>query len=363
MNRSAVHVDNRVMSKRTLVILAMLVAGIKLTAQTSRQPSVPAGVLVGIHRVGGYASPFQRPTPSSLQTVWLDADSAATLALPGLLVPRSSGFWRIGLTSNCSEELHSAPDDAVAQIEIEITDALWSSPIGARPRPDAGDSEWNCLSPDVFCGIDRTTGIYWVWPDFISLSRGGEYGCGAHPDSDYEPEVHRLDDLVSPLTIGTVFGPSAELRLRDAYERAKRAYLSRHQDGCEDPDPFSPTAWHIERQRGRWLLQGWADTDRLCEVGIDYSVDINFDRITGSRSGQRPLPRSLPDVKDAFTSGDGRKVLLIRDHEVALARRETPGRPIATFPLSTGDSVVMAEWAYGRNVAKWRDQMRKLAAP
>jgi hypothetical protein len=294
--------------------------------------------------------------------VWLDADGSATPALPRLLIPRSSGFWWLGLTSTCSEQAREGLDDNVVQIEIEIRDVLWSTPIGVRPTPDAHDEQWNCGSADVFCSNDFGTGIYWVWPDFISISTGLESGCGAHPSGDYRPEMHRVDDLQTPKTVGAVFGPSAETRLRSAYQRAKLEYRSRHRDdGCEDPDAFSPTAWHVERQRGRWLLEGWADTHRLCEVGINYSADVDFSRITASRVRERPLSKSVSGLKDAIASADGRWILLIRQEEVALSLREAADKPVATAPLSIGDTVVMVEWSHGPNVARWREQVRKLA--
>jgi hypothetical protein len=363
MDSCTVGVDNLVMTTRTLAILAVLAAGLELEAQTSTQRSAPVGVLIGIHKLGNEFTPGP-PIPASLRTVWLDTEGSATPALPRLLVPRSSGFWWLGLTSTCSEQPHRRYDDTLAGVETESSDALWASPTVVGPIPEAHDAAWNCRSADVFCGTHFETGIYWVWPDFISMNRGRESGCGAHPDGIFGPEVHRLDDLETPLTVGAVFGAPAEARLRRAYERAKLEYRSRHRDdGCEDPDVFSPTAWHIERQGGRWLLEGWAGTHRLCEVGIDYSADVDFSRVTGSKAPQRPLSTSVSGMKDAVASADGRWSLLIGKDEIALSPREAPDKPIAKAPLSIADSVVLVEWAHGRNVARWRDRVRKLAAP
>ena len=201
-----------------------------------------------------------------------------------------------------------------------------------------------------------------MWPDFISLNKGSESSCGAHPDGDYRPAVHRLNDLETPLSFGAVFGASAEARLRSAYKREKREYRSRHARECEEPDSFSPTAWHVERQDGRWLLEGWAGAHRMCEVGISYTADIDVSRVTGSRAPARVLPKPISGVQDAIVSADERWLLRIRQNEVALSPRETPERPVARAPLTGGDSVVMAEWARGANVSGWRDQVRTLAA-
>jgi hypothetical protein len=350
------------MTMRPLVILAVLIAGLELDAQTSTQRSAPVGVLVGIHNIGNDFRPGP-PAPASLRTVWLDTAGSPTPVLSRLLVPRSSGFWWLDLTSACSEQPHALFDGTVAGVEIEISEALWASPTAVRPIPEAADAAWNCRSADVYCSSSFGPLIYWVWPDFISMNKGGESGCGAYPSGTFRPEVHRLDDLETPLTVGAVFGVPAEARLRKAYEQAKADFRSRHTDECEGPAIFSPTAWHIERQGGAWLLEGWADTHRLCEVGIDYSTAVDFSRVTGSKAPQRRLSTSVPRLKDAVASGDGRWILLIGEDQVALSPRDAPDKPIARAPLSITDSVVMVEWAQGRNVARWRDQVRKLAEP
>jgi len=362
MDLYPLRVDNRVMTTRVLVIVAVLVAGVELGAQRSPQVVAPVGVLVGIHKPGDHDSVSARPVPSSVRTIWLDTDRTATPVLPRLLVPRSSGFWWLGMISTCSEQPREGLDDAVIGVEVEISEVVWSSPTGVRPIPEVPD-EWNCRSAEVSCYTHYGTDIYWVWPDFISMSSVSESGCGAHPDATYVPEVHQLNDLDAPLTIGAVFGRSAEARVQRAYERAKREYRSRHREHCDDPNVFSPSAWHIERRAGRWLLEGWADTHRLCEGGIDYSADVDFSRITGSGVRERPVSRRVSGVKDAIASADGQWTLLIGEDEVALSPREAPNKPIATAPLSVGDSVVMAEWAMGSSVARWREQVRKLATP
>ena len=140
----------------------------------------------------------------------------------------------------------------------------------------------------------------------------------------------------------------------------KGEYRSRHPDGCDEPDAFSPTAWHIERRDGRWLLEGWAGTHRMCEVGISYTADIDVSPVTGSRARAR-LSGSMAALEDAIVSPDGRWILRIRRNEVALSPREAPERTVASAALTRGDSVVMAEWAQGGSVARWRDQMRALA--
>ncbi len=349
------------MSVRILLIFGLLAAGLELEAQTATKRSLPAGVLVGIQRPGRHDELEPGPpTPATLRTVWLDTGGTATRALPRLLVPRSSGFWWLGLTSTCSEQPH---DLIGADIEIDINDALWASPID-RPMPEAPAAAWDCRSTKVDCATEDETYLHWVWPDFVSMERGGESTCGLRRGDSFEPAVHRLDDLEAPLTVATVLGAPAEARLRGAYDREKLEYRSRHHnDSCGDPDDFSPASWRIVRDEGRWLLDGLAYTNRNCELGIVYSADADVSRVTGSTALQRPPSTSAASMKDAFPSVDERWLLLVGEDEIVLAPRQTPDQPIAKALLSMGDHVVMVEWAVGRNVARWRDQVRKLSEP
>lgn len=105
------------LTTRTLLIVAVLGAGFGLEAQTSTQGAASVGVLVGIHKRGHDFAPGA-PVPASLRTVWLETDDSATRALPRLLVPRSSGFWWVGLTNTCSER---RPQTRRSQCGVELS--------------------------------------------------------------------------------------------------------------------------------------------------------------------------------------------------------------------------------------------------
>jgi hypothetical protein len=186
----------------------------------------------------------------------------------------------------------------------------------------------------------------------ISLDRGGEGSCGAHPDGYHEYSVHTIDDLSRRLPLGAVLGDAAGRRFQRAFDRAKLELAAEpDRKECSEKAMFSPSSWHLTRKDDHWRIAGWSETHRMCGVGIDYTIDADLTRFT------RGQPRA-----DALSSPDGRWVLRITADAVLLSPRGAPDRPVARVPLSEQDSVVMVEWATGRNVARWRDEVARLTA-
>ena len=109
---------------------------------------------------------------------------------------------------------------------------------------------------------------------------------------------------------------------------------------------FSPASWHLVRAHFHWKVEGWSDTHRLCGVCIDDTIEADV----------TPFTRAA----NPFASPDGRWVLTRVDGGLRLSSRDTPASPVAHRPLSDDDSIVMVEWAVGRNVARWREQVARL---
>ena len=363
VERLSSRVDKSSMTKATIGIGGLLVAASLVSAQTPAQRPVPAGVLVGVYHLEDYLTRgLTKPAVATLRTVWLESERASATALTPLLVPRQSGFWWMGLTYSCTEEPHEIADGIRRGDEVFVHDTPWVSPVEAPSPVDSrrSASAVECQSTDVSCVVESRTDIYWIWPDLISMDERTEGGCGAHPDGSFNYGIRRLDDLQKLLAVAEVLGSGAEARLRTAFERA-RADVNK--DCAVGVATFSPTSWYIERTRGRWILKGWSDIDRLCGNGIDYSSAVDLSGVTGSGTPAPAAWTNMSNVRDAISSPDRRWVLLIRDTEVVLAARQALDRPVARAPLSNDDSVVMVEWAQGANVARWRTQVRSLEEP
>jgi hypothetical protein len=364
-----------------MLVRGAALAAMMLLAQSPRDPGGPVGVLIGIHRQGTDSNPGPGQVPltaGSLRTVWLAVDDPshpATIApveIPDLLLPRRTGFWRLGLLGTCAEDDFLDVNDKVLGASVDIADHLWSAPAGQRPRVTLDDtteppeSPGSCVRHDMFCSIDRRTSIYWVWPDYVSAELGGRYDCGAHPDWDPGYTLRRLDDLTLSVGIGDAFGPRVEAEAARALAAAARKWEAdppRGQEGCTSEARFDPQMWHIERRPGGWYTEGWSNTLRICGYGIDFPIDGDLARLTGRRGSDaarwNTLHASMPQLTDAHFSPGATWVVATTTTEVLFFRASAPDRPVARLRLDDADSIVMVEWATGANVRRWAAEARR----
>lgn len=280
----------------------------------------------------------------------------------------STGFWRLGLLGSCAEEPHKTADDQIEGVETVFGDDLWAAPLGVTPKVRIELKNWlgvpvqvgPCKSREVYCSVDQRIAINWIWPEYVSLNRGTESGCGAHPDGSVGYTVERIDRLGSELTIGEVLGHAIERR----FERALTAAAKQSAE-CSEPPQFQPASWRIFRVPGGWKPEGWSDTHRLCGYGVDFTVDVDLSRITGRKTDQarwRALKHRIPELTDAQFSPDGRWIVATTDTELLFLDAVAPNHPAARIPLSVSDSVVMIEWATGANVARWSAVVQRARA-
>jgi len=154
----------------------ILLAICNVALMSGHQPPAPTGVLVGVHRYQDSAS-TTLVAAATLRTLWLEAGGRVAEA-SGLLLPRRTGVWWLDLDRSCTEEpVVDFNDQETGEYEVEIADDLRASPVETRPAPALVS---NCVAHKVRCVTDRRIDISWVWPDFVSMNRGAEGGCGAY---------------------------------------------------------------------------------------------------------------------------------------------------------------------------------------
>jgi len=333
-----------------------------------------AGVLVGVHRSVDYAMQSgagrQPPAGGALRTIWISAgaEPVVPIEVPDLLLPRRTGFWRLGLLGSCAEEPHKTADDQIDGVETVFGDDLWAAPLGMKPEVRIESANWlgvpvrvgPCQSPEVYCSVDQRIWIQWIWPEYVSLNRGTDSGCGAHPDGSLGYTVERIDRLGGELTIGEVLGRAVERRFERALTAAVKA-----SDECWEQARFQPASWRIFRVPGGWKPEGWSDTHRLCGYGVDFTVNVDLSRITGRKPDQArwlALKHRMPQLTDAHFSPDGRWIVATTDSELLFLDSAAPDRAAARIPLSVSDSVVMVEWATGANIARWNTVVQRTRA-
>jgi hypothetical protein len=327
-----------------------------ILAQAPPRPASAIGVLVGLHRASGDPA---APSIGQLRTLWMagfdTGKPARPQALPDLLVPRRSGFWRLGLAGWCEEEEMTGADDRILGTGVTISDRVWTAPVGQEPRNDSSP----CAARNVLCVNDWTTSVYWVWPEYASLEMGERGECGVHPDWTPGYTVIPVGDVGKRLSVGTVLGTSAEDVFRKAFEREPK-----DDDACAEEAVFNPSSWYIEREAGRWKATGWTTTHRVCGYGIDYVVDADLTAITGRRDDGALFERlkaRLPQITDAHSSPGGKWALVTTKTELMIVDTTSPARPLRRIPKSASESLVMVEWATGPNVARWSTEVARLA--
>jgi len=122
----------------------VLALGTVPAAQVAQPPpAAPLGVLVGLHRPGDEGEPSEKgdsdpPSVGRLHTLWIagvtPSKPAGPVALAHLLVPRKTGFWRMGLLGECAEEPETDFEDKRLGMGTTIADHPWAAPAGAVPR-------------------------------------------------------------------------------------------------------------------------------------------------------------------------------------------------------------------------------------
>ena len=335
-------------------------------AQSPQTSVARLGLLIGLHHRGGDAT--GETTSGGLRTLWIQGTARGTIAAPvelaNLLVPRRSGFWRVGLYGECAEERELVDDRDGAT----VADHVWAAPVGREPelrleRDDVGFHPLPCRTRKLYCINDWTTTVFWISPEYASLDMGQQGGCGAHPDASFDFTVRSLSDLSRPLSVGQALGQSAGDALRRSYQQARREEEMVHEPECFESADFKADSWHIEREEGTWKAVGWTTTDRLCGVGFDYVIDANLFAVTGrrdDRSRWQQLKSQLPQSKDAHVSPDGKWTFVVTETELIILGGASGTQPSLRVTKASNENVVMVEWATGGNVARWSSEVMRL---
>lgn len=363
-----------------------------------------SGLLLGLSRVC-----FQGPCKSPERTLWIAPQGGAVkiLEISDLVVPRSDGFWRVGVRTYCDP---TGEDDVSGKNHAAVVDALFMLPVSQRPIVDG----LGVCPKDTDDACSRKSySIEFVNPDYIALAENEGYECGAHPGGYGSWSVSRLGDPdVTPLSYSSIEGKGAE----EEYSRgAAHALLS---EGPESPGPPSPsdleaekelearhptwskmteeekvaalveedngcvpahddTQWYIKRMPGRWGADGAFYTARLCGVSVDFELPFHA-VFAGPIKAPIPLEsiqKQVPDAYDAFWSPQGDLlIVLVADvkgtpvdpdpFKYSLLVFQPHGaeleKPLLTLQLLPTEQPVMAEWATGKNVARWTAELTKI---
>jgi len=292
-----------------------------------------SGLLLGLHRESA-----EDGSEIPHRTLWI-APQAGTLQimeLPDLIVPRKTGFWRVGTRFYCDpddvkNEPHRAPSS---------DGALFAAPVDQRPIVDGVvpcPAHVQYLDTQGVCGDNVPYGatgidVSFVNDEYISLDSWWRTDCGGHPDGGGKWSVERLGDPARvPIAYGDIEGKGAS----DEYERRAASALIDNdpdlsEDGHTDGDKWireklpnwssmsevekaaamqtlddgcfpghDDKEWHIVRNHGRWSAYGGFDTHRLCGVAVDFELPFHT-----RFAAPAAVPISLDAIKNRITIKD-----------------------------------------------------------
>lgn len=281
------------------------------------------------------------------------------LATPHLYVPRSSGFWEVGLvvpkaTHAPASQSESQEENAGREPAVPFEWRLWAVPIGKRPSfPKPPSAETEEPSEESTETIHYYT-LSWLGTDYLSVTEQlGEYSN--------TPMVLAIDGIAhsepaqpwKPQVADETYQKDFENCIDEQSDFNTRSFLG----GAEQ-------TWSIARGKMRWELQ-WGFTysggaARGYATGCGTSILPPKELVGGDTLGvgwNQVLAR-VPDARTAFSSPDHSVVLVFTNTQILALRREGTGlgQPFARVFLPTTE-VFSGQWATGRYVDAWAEQL------
>lgn len=318
--------------------------------------------------------------------------------LPDIIVPRKTGFWRIGVQPTCQfappdknnpedhGNIHTEAMEYAVPIDqtpqVGLTDRPCDANTAARmldPSHDANADEDRKETDPTECGF-ATEWLEGVLPNLLSIARhsGQSDACeprGFHWD-DYR-WVRRMDKPADPnsaegkVALGEIFGPIGERAWK------KTILASLHElsgEGCFGnetvEDQSEITDWYFEHASGVWRVNAFIQMGNGgCQPGGDTRLQMPR-RLTTDP----PLPswlvttlkeKSTADaVLDTWISPDGSLLLQERLGAISPGATVYTVREAGAFELSQekigpralvlpAQRIIMVQWANGRFVDQW----------
>jgi hypothetical protein len=352
----------------TAAAIATLLCGNVAVAQQT-------GVLLG----------YGSPAPDGgwgYQTMWIvfsGEEAKVTVVVPDVVVPRATGFWRVGRSLVCEFE-ESISRDGNREV-------LWTSPIEKTPAPkvapscknhragdeaDGGDAAEGENSNNVVLCSKETARLLYVSPAIFSQQFDSWDGCDARGGRDQSrDEVRHFEDS-APLSMADFFGE----RTTAAYSKAlEQGFAENSKEyNCPDleADEYNLKSWQVVHVRGAWHAAAAMDSI-MGECAFQYPTALVLPKsVTGEVSKAALWPamaKAVPHLSDFYFSplGDYALVLMSpKNFEYHLyaysAKNGELGKMLAEIPWENTNShpIVMAQWSAGKYVAQWTEVLQKI---
>jgi hypothetical protein len=343
-------------------------------------------------------------------TLWIvrDASGARIAAtLPDVIVPRKSGFWRIGIEHTCqltpATQGDSNDHGNISTADVPYAVAVEQAPVVELDHP-ACDSQTakrlfdDSYNPELVPDSDSEhpsnqnalSECGWanrwfesILPDLISISyfQGVSEICEPQGGNDYkEIWVQRPEDpfpFVGPaqqqIPFDVVFGAAGHRAWIHAVSGGQP-----EGDSCiaDNPDEDMPqTGWSLKHVHGEWRTHAFAQVGRVCAASGDPKVVVPR---TLTHAVAFPIPwneleKELPGISDAYIAPGASVLLAIQSTKGDAVSEEGQTVAVALFDFSGNKlgakllelpaaRIVMAEWTTGRFVPSWTKSLSALQA-
>src|SRR5258708_15858109 len=334
----------------TFGVLSLFLAWQPLTAQ-ERSPALtspsPTGLLLAHVAHHRDTDAIDDTSMVRYETLWIvhDASGAHIVAsLPDIVVPRKTGFWRVGVEHACKVN-PPLGDDPKEQGIVGTEDYGYAVPVEQAPIVETQFAACDLLTakrlfdgsydqagsveaeqtrdPKALpgCGY-RNLWFESVLPDFLSVAmfQGDSELCDPRVGNIFkEFWVQNPDDAIPQM------GPSGQqipfdFLFGDPGHRAWVHAVSGGRpkgDSCIADNPtedISQTGWYLKHVKGAWRTSAFVQVGRVCVAYGDPKVVVPRS-LTHSAPLSLPwsdLEKQLPGIWDAYLSPDGSVLLAIQ---------------------------------------------------
>jgi hypothetical protein len=329
---------------------------------------------------------YGRPTSDvryDYKTVWVvfsPAEAHIVATVPDAIVPRSTGFWRIGTTAICDYQRDSWGT---------TKEVLWQTPIEKAPVIDSGTP---CKDEETANGenTDKDTPaqpsdaglnacsheavkLLFVSPSYISEEfNTNQADCDGRGGHDVTRNDVRTFDAGVPISLDEFFGEQAAKAYRVA---ARKGFAEVTKDfNCPEPNPqsYDLKSWAITHDRGIWSPTASLD-EMQGECAFGHPMDLTLPKnVTGevSRAALWPaMAAAVPHLSDFYRSPLGDYVVLITnpknsDYHIYTysVKAGVLGKRLAeiTWDPYNSYTFVMAQWSAGKYVQQWTDAIQNI---
>jgi hypothetical protein len=321
----------------TIGVLILLCMPLLLSAKD-------CGVLLGLRAM--------TQSGTTYRTLWMTSQNGEVdLTAEGedILIPRKSGFWKLGVRRLMDEQWQ--------------TDAVWAIPAAEKPFLPI-------LGYDEGCEGSEWTFLLFVGNDYVSFEResGGYCEGAAHPWAVNWLEVLPIDDIQAEggcVPLSECVGEGANTQLLIAAEQY-RAELTEEEREMLEAEP-TDCSWGLIRRRGQWVLRG-----RLrysCEAYrghyADFDIALKPPASLVSHDELHPswekVKAKVPAAVDAFSSPGRNLLVVLTEHTLTVhpVAGDDIGESVHTLTLNEEEAAVMIQWAEGEHVHRWTEEVSR----